>query len=161
MGLDKEYKFKSKNIAYSTPLSLFNPLNEEFKFDLDVCADKMNYKCKNYFTEQDNALSKDWRGNCWMNPPYDRNLNKWVRKAREETIKFGGTKVCLIPVRSNTKWWNEVINDGEVRFIIGEVNFNNEPRGLWLPLCLVIFGEMASVGTFKTLVYTNKIKNKR
>lgn len=161
MGLDKDYKFKSNGISYSTPMSLFLPLMQEFNFVLDVCADDKNHKCDIYFTEETDALKQDWVGNCWMNPPFSRDINKWVRKAHSETKKFGGTKVCLIPVRSNTRWWNEIVNDAEVRFIIGEVNFNDEPRGLWLPMCLLVFGDMAKVGTFNTVIYTNEFKKSK
>ena len=33
------------------------------------------------------------------------------------------------------------------------VNFNDEERGLWLPMCIIIFGEKAKVGTFSVLNY--------
>lgn len=156
MGIGKNNDFTSKKVEYSTPLSLFLPLKQEFNLQLDVCADETNFKCDTYFTVQDDALKKDWTGNCWMNPPFTKDLNKWVRKARQDADKFGGTKVCLVPVRSNTKWWGEIIKDAEVRFIIGEVNFNDEPRGLWLPMCILIFGEQAKKGTFTTVEYKQK-----
>jgi len=88
-----------------------------------------------------------------MNPPFSRQLNKWVKKAWQDSKKFNGTKVCLLPVRSNTVWWNDVVQDAEVRFIIGEVNFNDEERGLWLPMCILIFGDKAKVGSFSTINY--------
>lgn len=108
---------------------------------------------------------KSWEGNCWMNPPFDRNLQKWVRKAYKEAITNGGTKVFLIPVRSNTKWWTETMIDAEIRFINGEVNFNDEPRGLWMGMCIVVFREQAKVGTHSIINYRKvrvvrlKIKN--
>ena len=153
MGLGKNNNFKSEKVDYSTPWSLFSPLKEEFDLELDVCANHENHKLDKYFTLEDDAMTKDWVGNCWMNPPFSRDLNKWVRKLVSDTEKFGGTKVCLIPVRSNTKWWGEIIQKAEVRFIIGEVNFNDEPRGLWLPMRILIFGDKAKVGNFSTITY--------
>ncbi len=94
-----------------------------------------------------------------MNPPFDKNIGKWVKKAHQEAIKHGGNKVCLIPVRSNTVWWSEVIKDAEIRFINGEVNFNDEPRGLWLPICIMIFGDKAKKGTFNIINYRRSKKN--
>ena len=143
----------SKSIEYSTPLAIVQPLIEEFDLKLDVCASAVNHKLPDYFTKFDNALIKKWHGNCWMNPPFDRNLGKWVKKAHYESQTTTGTKVCLFPVRSNTNWWNEVCPDAELRFINGEVNFNDEPRGLWWPMCVMIFGEMAKVKTFSTINY--------
>tara|TARA_R110002051_G_scaffold260163_1_gene319969 strand:- start:8021 stop:8494 length:474 start_codon:yes stop_codon:yes gene_type:complete len=142
---------KSHSIEYSTPPQLVNPLIIEFSLTTDVCASAENAKLSHYWTIEDDALSKTWKGNCWMNPPFNRDLQKWVKKAHSE--RHSGTKVCLIPVRSNTKWWSEVCRDSEIRFINGEVNFNDKPRGLWAALCIMIFGEGAKVGTFSVIDY--------
>lgn len=150
---NKQNKFNSERTEYSTPIAIVNPLIKEFNLKIDVCASKDNYKLKKYWTKEDNALSKDWIGNCWMNPPFDRNLKKWVLKAYAETEKHGGTKVILIPVRSNTQWWATVSQKAEIRFINGEVNFNNEPRGLWMGMCIMIFGEGAKIGTHSITDY--------
>ena len=99
----------SKSIEYSTPLKIVNPLIHEFSLAIDVCASKENYKLDDYWTLEDDALSKTWDGNCWMNPPFNRYLGKWVQKAHSE--RHSGTKVCLFPVRANTKWWAEVCID--------------------------------------------------
>lgn len=153
MGIGKTSNFKSESVEYSTPIKLFEPLQKEFNIELDVCASKANHKCDTYYTKEDDALTKDWLGNCWINPPFSRDLNKWVRKALNESKKHGGTKVCLIPLRANTKWFGEVVKDAEVRFIIGEVNFNGAERGLWMPMCILIFGDKAKVGTFSIINY--------
>ena len=145
---------ESKSIEYSTPLKIVEPLIKEFNITRDVCASSENHKLPDYWTKEDDALTKTWNGNCWMNPPFGRQISKWVRKAYSES--GNGTQVCLIPVRSNTKWWAEVSPNSEIRFINGEVNFNNEPRGLWLPMCIIIFGEQAKVGTFSIIDYRIK-----
>ena len=153
MGVGKQNDFKSDSIEYSTPLKIVQPLIKEFNITKDVCASASNHKLPDYWTKEDNALAMNWVGNCWINPPFSRDLNKWVKKACEDTQKFGGTKVILIPVRSNTKWWADVITKAEIRFINGEVNFNEEERGLWLPMCILIFGENAKIGSFSVLDY--------
>ena len=144
---------ESNEIEYSTPNKIVLPLIEEFNLKVDVCASVTNYKLPQYWTKKDNALVKSWKDNCWMNPPFGRDLNKWVRKAYKETVLFGGNKVCLIPVRSNTKWWAEVSPHSEIRFINGEVSFNDEKRGLWLPMCIMIFGDKAKTKTFSIINY--------
>ncbi|KYC55591.1 MAG: DNA N-6-adenine-methyltransferase (Dam) [Candidatus Methanofastidiosum methylothiophilum] len=75
-------RFASKNQEYATPWELFNKINEEFNFTLDVCADESNHKVDTYFTEKQNALIQNWEGVCWMNPPY-KDMKKWVIKAKE------------------------------------------------------------------------------
>lgn len=144
---------KSKSIEYSTPLDIVNPLIKEFDLHTDVCASAQNHKLSHYWTKEEDAFRKEWKGNCWMNPPFSKNLSKWVKKACSDAEKFGGTKVCLIPVRSNTKWWAAVAPKAEIRFINGEVNFNNEERGLWLPMCIMLFGEKVKHGRFSILHY--------
>lgn len=139
MGIGKN-EFKSNNTVYETPQILFDLLNNEFNFTLDICASDDNHKCDNYFTVNDNALNKSWIGNCWLNPPFGKFLGKYMTKLYEEQTINGGIKVGLTPVRSNTIWWAKIINNAEIRFINGEVNFNNEKRGLWLPICILIFG---------------------
>ena len=76
---------ESKSIEYSTPLKIVEPLIKEFNITRDVCASFENHKLPDYWTKEDNALIKTWKGNCWMNPPFSRDLNKWVRKAYAET----------------------------------------------------------------------------
>lgn len=140
MGIGKINNFKSDNIVYSTPIKLFNVIDNEFKFNLDVCALPENAKCVNYFSPDVDGLKQDWKGACWMNPPFNKNLKEWVVKADSESKKHNSVVCCLIPVRSNTIWWKNVCLGAEIRFIIGEVNFNELKRGLWLPMCLMIFG---------------------
>lgn len=140
MGIGKINNFKSDKTVYSTPTKLFKAINEEFNFTLDVCALPENAKCQNYFTPEVDGLKQDWRGTCWMNPPFNKELKKWVLKARDESKKHGNIVCCLVPFRGNTVWFKDVCMDAEIRFIIGEVNFNDLERGLWLPMCLMIFG---------------------
>jgi phage N-6-adenine-methyltransferase len=138
MGIGKENKFKSDTVEYETPKELFEPLKKEFNIEFDVCASATNAKCERYWTKEENALEKKWEGVCWMNPPYGRDLKKWVRKAYESSLN-GATVVCLLPVRSNTNWWHDYVMKGEIRFIRGRVRFEGHKKGMWLPLCVVIF----------------------
>lgn len=141
MGIDNN-SFKSKSEEYETPNEIFEPLQKEFNLELDVCATKENTKCKKFYTKEDDALIQDWNrfGNFWMNPPFGRGLKKWVQKAYEESQK-GVIGVSILPVRSNTLWWHRYIIDAkaEVRFLKGEIKFNDCKRGLWLPFAIVIW----------------------
>lgn len=144
MGIDKN-SFKSKSEEYETPNEIFEPLQKEFDLQLDVCATKENAKCDLFFTKEDDALTKDWDNNFWMNPPFSRDLKEWVIKAFEESQK-GVVGVCLLPVRSNTLWWHKYIIDTktEVRFLKGETKFVGHKRGLWLPFAIIIFNKLNS-----------------
>lgn len=68
--------FSSNSDEWVTPDSLYNKLNEEFKFDLDPCSTDKNAKCIEHFTKKDDGLSKDWRGRrVFCNPPYSETIN--------------------------------------------------------------------------------------
>jgi site-specific DNA-methyltransferase (adenine-specific) len=79
--------FTSETDLWSTPQDLFDKLNSAFNFNLDVCATHENAKCKKYFTKKENGLKQKWKGNVWMNPPYGREIIKWVEKAFKESQK--------------------------------------------------------------------------
>lgn len=105
------------NNRWSTPQDFFNKLNDEFHFDLDVCAEKWNHKCSRYFSPDADGLSKNWTGTIWMNPPYGKEIRYWIRKAYEESQK-GCTVVCLIPSRTETTYFHDYCLKGEIRFIV-------------------------------------------
>ena len=71
----------SNTDEWPTPDYIFDELNKEFNFNLDVCATDHNHKCDQYFTKEIDGLSQDWKGVCWMNPPYGRTINQWLKKA--------------------------------------------------------------------------------
>lgn len=129
----------SKSNEWATPQWLFDELNKEFNFDLDPCSTHDNAKCLKHFTLEDDGLSKSWRGhNVFMNPPYGRQIGLWVRKAYEEST-LGATVVCLVPARTDTKWWHEYAALGEVRFLRGRVKFGGSKHGAPFPSAVVIF----------------------
>ncbi len=132
-------KFESASVEWPTPPALFDEIDAEFKFTLDVAATPENAKCSKFFTQEDDGLSQDWAGVCWCNPPYGRAMTKWIKKAIRETWN-GVTTVMLIPARTNTKWFHDLcMTFGDVRFIKGRPKFGGADHGLPQPLCLVVF----------------------
>ena len=75
-----------------------------------------------------------------MNPPYGREIKKWIEKAYKESTK-GAIVVCLIPARTDTKYWHEYIFPyaSEIRFIKGRLKFGNSANSAPFPSALVIF----------------------
>ncbi len=132
--------FSSKDQTWETPIKFFNKVNKEFNFDIDVCATEATAKCDIYYTPEIDGLKQDWNGNCWMNPPYGREIGKWIKKAYEESLK-GATVVCLIPARTDTTYWHEYIFPyaSEIRFIKGRLKFGNSTNSAPFPSALVIF----------------------
>jgi len=140
--------FQNNSDSWETPQDLFNKLNKEFHFTLDVCATKESAKCSKFFTKENNALIQDWSKDvCFMNPPYSRIQDKFVKKAKEEADK-GATVVCLLPARTDTKRfhgfiWNEIDNCCRervgIRFLKGRLKFGNSKNSAPFPSMVVIF----------------------
>ena len=103
---------------WETPDDFFAELDREFHFTIDLAADAVNAKCQKYYTEEIDALSQKWEGICWLNPPYNRQMGEWMRKAYE-SAQTGATVICLIQGRSSdTKWWHDyVLQSSEIRYI--------------------------------------------
>jgi len=136
--MNKNIHFSSKTDNWATPQYLFDILNESFKFDIDVCASKENAKCERFFTKEDNGLLQKWSGNCFMNPPYGREIGKWVKKAYEESLS-GNTIVCLLPARTDTKWFHDYCAHGTITFIKGRLKFGNSKNSAPFPSMTVVF----------------------
>jgi phage N-6-adenine-methyltransferase len=64
--------FSSETDMWATPQDFFDKLNAEFNFELDVCATEDNAKCSKYYSPEEDGLQQEWKGMCWMNPPYGR-----------------------------------------------------------------------------------------
>lgn len=137
--MNTDLHFSSKKHDWPTPPEVFDPLNEEFRFTIDVCATPENAKCSRYFTEEDDGLSRPWGGEvCWMNPPYGRAISQWMKKAKEES-EAGATVVCLVPARTDTRWWHDYAAHGEIRFLKGRVRFLGGRYKAPFPSAIVIF----------------------
>ena len=154
-------KFESRKQEWETPADLFNRLDREFHFDIDLAADATNNKCRRYCNRQVNALTQTWTGTGWLNPPYgekEYRLSDWVRKAYLETRKAGCTVVMLIPARTNTRWWHDFcMKAAEIRFLNGRPKFGDAPHGLPQPLALVVFragSRRPRLSSFEAMVCT-------
>ena len=130
--------FSSKTDEWETPQAFFDELNKEFNFTTDVCATTENAKCFFYYDKEKDGLSQNWDDlRCWMNPPYGREIGKWVKKASEAR---GGVVVCLLPARTDTKWFHDYIyNKAEIRLLKGRLKFGNSKNSAPFPSMLVIF----------------------
>jgi phage N-6-adenine-methyltransferase len=130
--------FSSNTDLWATPIEFFNKYDEKFNFELDVCATHENAKCTKYFTIDDDGLSKEWSGICWMNPPYGREIIKWMEKAYKSSLN-GATVVCLVPARTDTKWWHEYAIKGDIEFIRGRLKFGGSKNSAPFPSAVVTF----------------------
>ena len=88
--------FTSNTVEWETPQALFDQLNEEFRFTLDPCATAENAKCRKYYTKEQDGLLQDWTGETvYCNPPYGRQMGRWIEKCYEHWLSGGGWQLCL------------------------------------------------------------------
>lgn len=121
----KDYYSNHRSDEYSTPMDLFNELNNEFHFNLDPCSSKYNHKCDHYYTIEDDALSFNWGKDiiAFVNPPYSDLLN-WAEKCFCEWFFNHNTIVMLVPVRTSTKWFQKYVYPYcEIRFLPKRIKF--------------------------------------
>ena len=145
MGKLNSSLFSSKDQTWETPQDLFDKLNEVFEFELDVCAVDETAKCNKYFTPEIDGLKQEWKGNCWMNPPYGREQIKWIEKAYNES-KNDAKIVCLIPARPDTKVWHNIIftKASCIVFIKGRLKFGGSKDAAPFPSALIVFGNITN-----------------
>ena len=137
--MDTAVHFSSGTDMWATPRGLFEQLDREFHFTLDVCANAENAKCVNFFGRVENGLAQDWGVHiCWMNPPYGDEIPAWIEKAYTAS-QHGATVVCLIPSRTDTAWWHDFVMHGEIRFIKGRLRFGGAEHSAPFPSAIVIF----------------------
>lgn len=132
--------YSSVTNEWATPQRLYDELNEEFGFTLDPCATDDNHKCDRYYTKEHDGLSKSWEGEVvFCNPPYGRDLAKWVLKCHLEASFEGATVVMLIPARTDTSYFHRYIyNIHEIRFIKGRLKFGDGRGSAPFPSMVVI-----------------------
>jgi hypothetical protein len=114
---------------WTTPKWLYDELNKEFNFDFDPCP----------LHGLDDGLTMTWHNANYINPPYGREIKKWIRKAYQESLS-GKLCVMLLPSRTDTKWWHDYcMKANEIRFIRGRLKFGENKNSAPFPSVVVIF----------------------
>ena len=136
----KQGKDKRRGV-WVTPVDFFNPLQNEFKLQVDAAASASNAMLPNYFSRRKSAFNQDWRDlRVWCNPPYGRKeIYRWVK-----LCATGGAAVCvaLLPARTDTRWFHDFIykqSNVEIRFVKGRIKFSGTTSAGKFPSMVVIF----------------------
>jgi site-specific DNA-methyltransferase (adenine-specific) len=140
----KHLSIIEKNDEWGTPFEMLRNAVDEFQISpkLDVCANFYNKKFDYYFTKEDNALTKEWDEDFFMNPPYSK-VKLWVEKAYNEHKKHNVNGLALLYSKTDTKYWHDFIEGkaeihsikGRVKFVIGGRVKKSAPY----PSCWVIW----------------------
>ena len=134
--MNTDVMFSSKTDMWATPQGFFDELNKEFGFTIDVCAIPENAKCKRFFSPDVDGLKQEWIGVCWCNPPYGKEIGKWVKKAHDSIC----TTVALLPARTDTRWFHDyILGKAEIRFVRGRLKFGGASTSAPFPSMVVIW----------------------
>lgn len=135
---DIKVMYRSISDCWATPKEVFDKYDAIYHFETDVCATAGNTKCDRFFSPEQDGLKQEWTGVCWCNPPYERQLSKWVKKAAESNAVVG----MLIPARTDTRWFHDyVLKYGEIEFIKGRIKFVGAIDNAPFPSMFVLFGK--------------------
>lgn len=137
--MNTDLMFSSATDKWNTPKDLIYAIVRFLGWiDLDPCADASeSVPAGNHFTE--NGLEREWFGRVFMNPPYGREIGKWVMKARSEDGI--DELIMLLPARTDTKWFQPLLTyNFSVCFINHRLKFGDSKNSAPFPSALVYRG---------------------
>ncbi|WP_443090846.1 DNA N-6-adenine-methyltransferase [Basfia succiniciproducens] len=123
--------------TYPTPLSVFNPINDEFGFTVDGAALPHNAKCEKFITPEMNFLTYPLENECiFINPPFSDPLI-FIKRAVDLFENHNCLVVMLLPVDISTEWFYLIAQKAtEIRFIIGgRIKFLSPETDKWTDVC--------------------------
>lgn len=121
--------FSSLRLDWQTPKAAYQILDAEFAFDFDPCPHNPTF----------DGLLVEWGKSNFVNPPYGRQLIKWMAKGFRQWSQ-GRTVVFLVPSRTDTRWWHDYcMQASEIRFIKGRLRFDEHKNSAPFPSAIVIF----------------------
>lgn len=105
---------EGKTNTWLTPLSLIKSLGE---FDLDPCGFPGHKTAEQLICLPDDGLKFGWHGRVWLNPPYGRNIDVWLKRLQQH-----GNGIALVFARTDTEWFHSLSPDLTF-FIKGRIKF--------------------------------------
>lgn len=107
--------------------------------------------------EQFNGLTATWPTDApiYVNPPFS-DVRPWLEKVNE-SVTEGARVAVMMPVRSNTRYWQTHVKDKAIGFMLinSRIMFDGYARGAPMPMILVFFGfsvdEMKVMAEKKTI----------
>lgn len=127
---------------YTPPEIVASVLEVMGHIDLDPCSPATpTIPAGHHYTMEDDGLAVRWSGNVYMNPPYGREITKWVDHLVRE---FWGGRVeqaiALVPARVDTRWFN-TLSDYTWCAVRGRLKFSGHVSGAPFPSAIFYLGE--------------------
>lgn len=137
-------KHNSKNNEYNTPSWLIECARKIMgSIDVDPASNDVAQEfvqARRYYTKGTNGLIREWKGNVWLNPPYERGvIDKFVNKTLLEYYEGNAKQIIvLVNIGTETKWVQKLLQGCDaVCFLNKRIKFytsegqkkSNNPQG--------------------------------
>lgn len=116
------------------------------KFDLDAAASPHNARSDKFYTEDDDALTKQWltplANYVWCNPPFSRKVEFLQHVAKQTRFRaappvMGGVICMMIPYEPTTDWFRQNVHDKATVVFVpdGRYNYCHAETGVEIKGC--------------------------
>ena len=145
--VNKSFTLDTEKDLWQTPKEIFNALDNEFDFSVDICASTENKLCRQFFSESDSALINEWvfftNTTCFLNPPYSQT-SLFMKRAAQQAKQHNLTVVALVNANTDTQWFADAVDSAnEVRLLTGRVSFvkagGGKSKGNTKGQCIIIW----------------------
>lgn len=121
----------SRSDHWSTPPEFKAELYAEHSLNFDPCP----------LMSSEDGLKIKWTGRVFCNPPYSK-ISEFLKKGLFH-LANGDCEllVYLIPARTDTAWFHDFCQKGEIRFIRGRLKFGGSENSAPFPSMVVVFRE--------------------
>lgn len=147
-----------KSVEWYTPAWVFEELAIEFDLDPSSPHDmELPWQpIKDRYTVFDDGLSKEWVGRVWLNPPYSKWTQQWMKR-----MAAHANGIALVFSRTDAIWFHEsactadaiLFLKGRVQFVPGHENAHKKSRSgagtvmfAWGKECVEALERLASRG---------------
>lgn len=137
--------FSSQSPEWYTPVHIIDrSLLALGAIDLDPCSNSHetpNVPAALHFTQEEDGLKHEWYGRVYMNPPYGREVSKWVAHLLNE-YRAGRVReaIGLLPARTDTQWFR-LLRSFPRCFLYGRLKFSGHSNSAPFPSVLVYMGD--------------------
>jgi site-specific DNA-methyltransferase (adenine-specific) len=134
---------KTEEMMLGCPSDLFQTLDSEFHFTIDVAASDLNHLCPRYYTKDTNGLAQNWSNETvWCHPLFDRDIHLWVDKA----LNSDCLTVLLLPSSTDTRWFARVWDHDshkprdrcQIRFLKKRLRFQHTKSNAAFASCVIV-----------------------
>jgi len=141
-----------ENNEYATPPEIWRPLARAVDgFDVDPASGAESTPiAETRYTKADDGLSKAWRGDVYLNPPWATNgdgsaKEQWLRKARNEANRDAVRRVVMVlPSDTSAHWFHDHVTRAEALCLVGpgRIAFEGGDRNPSFGLIIAVFGSV-------------------